>query len=110
MAEKPEKKRAPHEEKHFQKEVRDKERRKLKAQGAKRQDIWFGLGFFGIVGWSVAIPTVLGIFLGVWIDSRSDSPRSWTLMLLIIGLIAGLLNAWFWVQRQRDAIEKERNR
>lgn len=109
MAEKHEKKKPDTAEQHFPKEVHDKEQRRIRAQSKKNHDVWFGLGFFGIVGWSVAIPTVLGVFLGIWIDARSDSPRSWTLMLLLIGLIIGMLNAWFWIQRQRDTIEKERN-
>ena len=63
---------------------------------------------FGVVGWAVAIPTVLGIFLGVWIDLKWPGPYSWTLMLLLVGLILGCLNAWFWVNRQRTMINRER--
>ena len=63
---------------------------------------------FGMVGWSVAIPTVACIFLGVWIDLKWTGAYSWTLMLMIVGLIIGCLNAWLWVNRQRQAIDKER--
>jgi len=89
-------------------QVREKERRKLRARSAGRQDLWFGLGYFGLVGWAVAIPTVLGVFLGLWLDSSFESQRSWTLTMLLAGLVLGLLNAWFWVQRQRSAIDRER--
>ncbi len=44
--------------------------------------MWFGLGMFGVAGWSVAIPALIGIFVGVWIDMTWKSPYSWTLMLL----------------------------
>ena len=27
-----------------------------------------GIGTFGMVGWSVAVPTVGGAFLGLWLD------------------------------------------
>ncbi|MBC7185268.1 MAG: ATPase F0F1, partial [Marinobacter sp.] len=27
-----------------------------------------GLGAFGMVGWSIAVPTVGGAFLGLWLD------------------------------------------
>lgn len=92
----------------LQRSVRQKERRKLHAREQGTPDLWFGLGYFGLVGWAVAIPTVLGVFLGLWLDTTIDSKRSWTLALLLAGLVLGLLNAWFWVQRQRKAIDKDR--
>lgn len=80
----------------------------MRARLQRDQSVWFGLGMFGLVGWSVAIPTLIGIALGVWIDLKSSSRYSWTLMLLIIGIGLGCLNAWFWVTRERKAIEEER--
>jgi ATP synthase protein I len=58
------------------------------------------LGMFGLVGWAVAIPTLIGIAVGIWIDKRWPSPYSWTLMLLVIGVVVGCLNAWYWVRRE----------
>ncbi len=92
----------------FPGQVHAREQRKLRAREKGVQDVWFGLGTFGVVGWSVAVPMLAGIFLGIWIDSSWPSERSWTLMLLLIGLVGGLLNAWFWVERQRGRINKER--
>ncbi len=84
----------------FKEEVEAKEERKLKARREERQKVWFGLGMFGLVGWSVAIPTLLGVALGVWIDATWPSRYSWTLMLLFVGIVIGCLNAWYWVQRE----------
>ncbi|RJR54816.1 MAG: ATPase F0F1 [Desulfobacteraceae bacterium] len=80
-------------------EVGRKESRKLKARGRKR-GVWFGLGMFGLVGWAVAIPTLLGVILGLWLDRRWPASFSWTLTLLFVGVILGCLNAWFWVKRE----------
>jgi ATP synthase protein I len=80
--------------------VGQKESRKLKARREKGRSLWFGMGMFGLVGWSVAIPTLAGIALGVWVDSRWPGPYSWTLMLLVIGVGFGCLNAWYWVKRE----------
>jgi ATP synthase protein I len=88
----------------FPKQVRIKEKRKLKARDQGQGVAWFGLGMFGMVGWSVAIPTVAGIFLGIWIDVTWPSPYSWTLMLLFAGLVVGCYNAWYWIQKERKAI------
>ena len=95
--------------KRFPEEVDVKEKRKLLARQKKSDEVWFGLGMFGVVGWAVAIPTVAGIFLGVYIDLKWPSAYSWTLMLLLFGLILGCLNAWFWVSRQRIKINRERD-
>jgi len=64
----------------------------------KGKEIMFGLGVFGIVGFSIAIPTLLGILLGTFLDKRSDSDISFTITLLFVGLIVGCVNAWRWVK------------
>ena len=96
------------EKKGFPQEVDVRERRKLRARKKKGDEVWFGLGMFGMVGWSVAIPTVLGIFIGVWIDLTWTGRYSWTLMLLVAGLAIGCANAWFWINRQRRSISRDR--
>ena len=83
----------------WQRQIGIKSDRKIKARN-QPQNIWFGLGMFGMVGWSVAIPSLLGIGLGVWIDSQLESKYSWTLMLLIIGVALGCFNAWCWISKE----------
>lgn len=79
-----------------------KERQKEEAR-QERDSVWFGLGMFGLVGWSVATPTLIGIAIGVWVDSRWPSRFSWTLMLLVLGISLGCLNAWRWIMRESDS-------
>lgn len=81
--------------------------RKLKAQRRAARNIWFGFGMFGLIGWSVAVPTLLGAGLGLWLDKHYPSSRSWTLALLLAGLVIGCFNAWHWVARQDRAIHTE---
>lgn len=83
-----------------------KEQRKVRARRMFR-NTWFGFGFFGLIGWSVAIPALLGTAIGVWIDSRHPGRYSWTLMLLVGGLGLGCLNAWRWVSREHQTIRRE---
>ena len=80
--------------------VGTKEKRKIRARKEEDRGVWFGLGMFGLVGWAVAIPALIGIAVGIWIDKRWPSPYSWTLMLLVIGVMVGCLNAWYWVRRE----------
>ncbi len=85
----------------FEQQVRQKSTRKIQARQEGDRSIWAGLGLFGMVGWSVMIPTLLGIALGVWIDKRFPSPYSWTLMLLFVGVVLGCWNAWYWIQKEQ---------
>ena len=84
----------------LEEQVAAREQRKLKARREQNRSVWFGLGMFGLVGWSVAVPALLGIALGLWIDHRWPSRLSWTLMLMVGGVALGCLNAWRWVSRE----------
>jgi ATP synthase protein I len=77
-----------------------KETRKLNARRRRQQSIWFGLGMFGMIGWSVAVPSLIGVAVGLWIDQKWPSRYSWTLMLLITGVVLGCLNAWNWIDKE----------
>jgi len=59
-----------------------------------------GIGVFGMVGWAVAVPTVGGIFLGLWLDRVAPQGFSWTITLLFAGVIVGIVIAWRWVGRE----------
>jgi ATP synthase protein I len=91
----------------FSREVGAKAARKLKARRHATQGVWFGLGMMGLIGWSVAIPTLLGAALGLWLDKRRPGSYSWTLMLLVIGLGLGCLNAWHWVSKEDKEMREE---
>ncbi len=94
----------------FSQQVGEKAARKLKAQRHVTQTVWTGLGMMGLVGWSVAIPTLLGAALGIWIDKHYPGSHSWTLALLAIGLGLGCFNAWRWVAKEdREIREQEEN-
>lgn len=59
-----------------------------------------GLGAFGVVGWSVAIPTVGGALLGLWLDRVAPQRFSWTIALILGGIAVGVLVAWDWIARE----------
>jgi len=88
-------------------QVGAKAARKLRARRHPTAGIWFGLGMMGLIGWSVAIPTLLGAALGLWLDQRYPGGRSWTLALLVAGLAIGCFNAWRWITREDKAMREE---
>ena len=75
--------------------------KKIKARSEK-DDIMFGLGLFGIVGWSIAIPTLIGIAVGVYLDNRYPTGFSWTLTLLFAGVLLGCFNTWRWIKQKSE--------
>jgi ATP synthase protein I len=98
---------APGEETPFSREVAAKAARKLKFIRRGDQGVWFGLGMTGLIGWSVAIPTLLGAMVGLWWDRRHPGTHSWTLALLSAGLVVGCLNAWHWVKGEESAMHDD---
>jgi ATP synthase protein I len=74
--------------------------RRLKARRERRRGMWFGFGMFGLVGWSVAVPILIGIAIGWWLDRAMPQRFSWTLALLLAGAVLGALNAWFWIDKE----------
>jgi ATP synthase protein I len=87
----------------FSRQVAAKAARKLEAERLGEPQVWSGLGMFGMVGWSIALPTVLGALLGAWLDRYHARGYSWTLMLLVAGLVVGCATAWHWVSSQSSA-------
>jgi ATP synthase protein I len=81
--------------------------RKLRARRNAAHGVWFGLGMMGLVGWSVAIPTVLGAALGIWLDQHFPGRHAWTLALLVAGLAIGCFNAWHWVTKEGNSIQDD---
>jgi ATP synthase protein I len=92
----------------FLKRIEEEEKRKIISRQRKAHGIWFGLGMIGTVGWSISVPILVGLALGIWLDSNWPGRVPWTLTLLLVGLVLGLLNAWYWVMRELRAIEQER--
>lgn len=88
------------------KKIKKDSAKKMKAK-QEGSEIMFGLGLFGIVGWSIAIPTVLGIALGVFLDKRFTQSFSWTITLLFAGVVLGSYNAWRWVKEKSEEEEED---
>jgi ATP synthase protein I len=99
----------PQDDSPLSREIGAKATRKLKAQRQSVPGIWFGLGMMGLIGWSVAIPTLLGASLGLWLDRHYAGSHSWTLALLVAGLVLGCWNAWHWVAREQSEMHEEQS-
>jgi ATP synthase protein I len=94
----------------FSEQVNIKEKRKLKALHNDKQSVWSGIGMFGMVGWTIAVPTLVGVAVGIGLDKNHPESFSWTLSCLILGLFIGCLIAWHWVTKEhKDMNENNDN-
>lgn len=57
------------------------------------------LGQVGVLGWMVVAPTLLGAFLGRWLDRVFATGIQFSATLLAIGVIVGFWSAWRWMRR-----------
>ena len=83
----------------LQRSVAASVRRRQVAERERGQEVnlWYGLGFIGMVGWSLVLPMFLLTEMGRWLDRHYPGGFSWTLTLMLCGLGAGIWNIWRWV-------------
>ena len=72
---------------------RRREREERWKQDGERS-IGQNLAMIGALGWIVVVPTLLGVFIGRWLDRHLASGIFWTLGLLVLGLAIGCWLAW----------------
>ena len=58
------------------------------------------VGQIGVLGWIIVAPTLLGLFIGRWLDRMFGSGIFWSAALLMLGVTVGFWSAWRWMQRQ----------
>jgi ATP synthase protein I len=76
--------------------------RRERARHRHDESVWAWLGTFGLVGWTIAVPTVLGLALGRFIDDRVETSLSFTITFLVAGVAVGVSMAWYWVRRESE--------
>lgn len=94
----------------FSEQIGEQEAQKLNAQRETKQGVWYGLGMFGMIGWSITVPVLLGTALGVWLDSHYPESFSWTISLLFLGLFVGCMTAWVWVTNEEKTMRQPNNK
>lgn len=92
----------------FRNEIGRRVERRRRARQDRERGIWYGLGMMGLVGWTVAIPVLLAVALGVWLDRSMGTGVAWTLSLVVLGFGVGSFVAWRWVRRE-SASETDRD-
>ncbi len=90
---------APRDRDPLDKAVRIRQERRALWQREGERSLGQNLAMIGALGWTVVIPTLIGIFAGRWLDREFHSGVFWTLGLLFVGLTLGCVLAWQRIQR-----------
>jgi len=80
--------------------VRLREERRARWKREGERSIGQNLAMIGALGWSIVLPTLIGIFAGRWLDRYFRSGIFWTLGLLVAGLAVGCTLAWQRIHRE----------
>lgn len=87
------------------KEPGDEMLRSLEKQSArrrrfeKRQSFWIQTAYAGTLGVIFIFPVVAGAYLGRWLDNMMPGYSiSWTLNLIILGVVIGAVNVVLFVR------------
>src|SRR5680860_1603471 len=68
-----------------------------------------GIGAFGMIGWSVAVPAVAGAFLGLWLNKVAPQNFSWPIALILGGIVVGAMIAWKWIDKETAKADGDNN-
>lgn len=55
------------------------------------------LAQIGVLGWIFVLPTLVGLFVGRWLDAHFKTGVFWSAPLLIVGICLGFWTAWKWM-------------
>jgi ATP synthase protein I len=58
------------------------------------------VGQIGVLGWIIVAPTLIGLFIGRWLDHKFGTGIFWSAPLLLVGVVIGCWSAWQWMHRQ----------
>ena len=80
--------------------VRRHREREERARRAGERSIGQNLAWVGVLGWLVVTPTLLFMFVGLWLDRRAGTGIFWTAALVFVGAALG---SWFAWKRMHEA-------
>ena len=74
--------------------VRLREQRNKRWKEEGERSLWQNMSMIGSLGWLIVTPTLLGVLIGRWLDSRFDSGIFYTGALIFVGITIGCYLAW----------------
>jgi len=79
----------------------DRDARRLKDAERGRRSLLAQTVFLGTLSVLFLVPLVGGAYLGRWLDSLGEGYTvRWTVNLILLGLVAGVLNVYFFIRKR----------
>ncbi|MCB1693037.1 MAG: AtpZ/AtpI family protein [Pseudomonadales bacterium] len=75
--------------------------RRIKKADRERPNVMSQTVFIGTLGLLLTLPIIAGAYIGLWLD-RGSEPYSvrWTLGCILLGVVIGAFNAWYFVKER----------
>jgi ATP synthase protein I len=89
----------PDTENHMAEAARRAASRSREAEDNPEPSLGARLGQIGILGWTIIVPTLLGVVIGRWLDRIFDTGIFFSAPLIMIGAAIGFWSAWKWMHR-----------
>lgn len=87
-----------HQKMHDAVELREKRSEQWKKEGER--SLWQNLSMVGALGWLIVTPTLLGVFLGRWLDGQFKTGILFSGALIFLGVAFGCYLAWQRVNKE----------
>ncbi len=84
----------------FRQRAIKKEEQKLKSHPPNEVNVWSGFRVFGLVGWSVVIPTLIFLAIGRWLDHLRHDGHACTVSMLAAGVTFGFFLALVLIAKE----------
>lgn len=78
----------------LQKAVRLREARRETWEKQGERPLWKNLSMVGALGWLIVVPTLIGVFLGRWLDALAGTEVTFSGALTFLGACLGFFLAW----------------
>ena len=82
------------------KAVRERRARRESCRTEGEPSMMRFVGQIGVLGWIIVTPTLIGLFVGRWIDRWLGTGIFWSAPLLLVGVALGCWSAWRWMHQQ----------
>lgn len=69
-------------------------RRRARASARQGRSLWAQATWVGTVGWLIAVPIVVGAFLGHLLDRRLGTGITWAMAFMGVGVLLGGYALW----------------
>jgi ATP synthase protein I len=65
------------------------------------------IGVLSTVGMAMVFATVIGLFIGHWLDTKFGTSPWLTALFLLLGIIAGFRNLFIHVKRSQEELDDQ---